>query len=178
MTAWKTGPSLRRVSDSERAAERNGRLFRGIFTSLYGIVALVFSILIIAGVVRGLTEIRGPRPAPRLGPSECLERMEALRGELVDRLAAFPHSPSAAEEANSFGPWAVEFRGRFVQTRARCNPPEGATSEQAASIREALTSIRRALDLSEIQATHWSRHLGPALDESAEALEQARRRLP
>lgn len=152
-----------------------GRLFRRIFTSVYGLVALIFSLLIIAGVVRGLTEIRGPRPAPRLELARCIEQMEALREELVDRLAAFPHSPSAAEEANAFGPWAVEFRGRFVQTKARCNPPEGATQAQAAGVREGLATIRRALDLSEIQATHWSRHLGPALDESAEALEELRR---
>ncbi len=169
--------SLRRVSETERAVERTGRLFRRVFTSIYGLVALAFSLLIILGVVRGLTEIRGPRPAPKLGASACLDELETLREELLDRLAAFPRSPSAAEEANAFGPWAVEFRGRFVQTQARCSPPEGATKEQAVAVREGLVSIRRALDLSEIQATHWSRHLGPALDESAEALQRARRQL-
>lgn len=166
------------MSSTEHATDRSGRLFRRIFLALYALVALAFCTLITVGVIRGLTEIRGPRPAPPLGAGPCLERVEALRKELLDRLAAFAHSPSAAEEANAFGPWAVEFRGRFEQTRARCNPPEGASAELADAIRESLRSIRRALDLSEIQATHWSRHLGPALDESAESLSKARRLLP
>lgn len=177
MTVPRAASSLRAVSNSERASERSGRLFRRIFTSVYGLVALIFSLLITLGVIRGLTEIRGPRPAPRLSAEHCLERIEALREELLDRLAAFARSSSAAEEANAFGPWAVEHRGRFEQTRVRCNPPEGASPEEAKAIRAALAHIRRALDLSEIQATHWSRHLGPELDESAEALEKARRLL-
>lgn len=166
------------MSNPERASERSGRLLRRIFTSVYGLVALVFSLLITIGVVRGLTEIRGPRPAPPLAAEACLERIEALREELLDRLAAFARSTSAAEEANAFGPWAVEHRGRYEQTRARCNPPAGANPAQTEAIRDALTHLRRALDLSEIQATHWSRHLGPELDESAEAIDKARRLLP
>lgn len=178
MTARYLGSSVRDVSTSQRAGERGGRLLRRIFTVVYVLVAAGFSLLVTIGVLRGLTEIRGPRPAPQLDARSCLERLETLREELLDRLAAFSRSPSAAEEANAFGPWAVEHRGRFVQTRARCNPPRDATPAQAEAIRTALTHIRRALDLSEIQATHWSRHLGPELDESADALDAARRLIP
>jgi len=165
------------VSAPTDATHRTPRLFRRIFLAFYALVALVFCALIVVGVVRGLGEIRGPRPAPPLPAASCLERLEALRVELLDRLAAFPRSPSAAEEADAFGPWAVEFRGRFEQTRARCSPPADGSAELAAAIRESLKSIRRALDLSEIQATHWSRHLGPVLDESAENLQRVRRLL-
>lgn len=165
------------MSNPERASERSGRLLRRIFTVVYGLVALTFCALVTLGVVRGLTEIRGPRPAPPLDAAECLQRVEKLREELLDRIAAFARSPSAAEEADAFGPWAVEHRGRFEQTRARCSPPADATRAQADAVREALRHLRRALDLSEIQATHWSRHLGPELDASAEAIETARRLL-
>ena|GEM_PF-1714182 len=165
------------MSSPTDATNRTARTFRRIFLALYVLVALSFCALITLGVARGLGEIRGPRPAPPLDAASCLERVAALREELLDRLAAFPRSPSAAEEANAFGPWAVEFRGRFEQTRARCSPPAGASAELAGAIRDSLKSIRRALDLSEIQATHWSRHLGPVLDESAEDLERARRLL-
>lgn len=162
------------VEQGEPRGQRRGRLFRRGFLGIHALIAGAFCVLITLGVIRGLTEIRGPKPAAPLGATACVEQVEALRGELLDRLAAFSRSTSAAEEADAFGPWAMGFRGRFADAKARCSPPLGASKEQARSIAEAFDAVRRALNLSEIQATHWSRHLGPALDESADAIRQAR----
>lgn len=166
------------MSSNERQGEprgqRRGRLFRRGFLGFHALIAGAFCVLITLGVVRGLTEIRGPKPAAPLGALACVEQVEGLREELLDRLAAFSHSRSAAEEADAFGPWAMGFRGRYADAKARCSPPKDASREQARAVAQAFEAVRRALDLSEIQATHWSRHLGPALDESADALRQAR----
>lgn len=157
------------------AEPRNhGRTFRNVFLGVHALIAGTFCVLVTLGVVRGLTELRPPKPATPLSFEGCVREADELREELLDRLAAFSHSPSAAEEADAFGPWAVGFRGRFATARARCSPPAGASGSQTKSLAEAFTSIRRALDLSEIQATHWSRHLGPALDESASAIRVAK----
>src|SRR5690606_33805283 len=39
---------------------------------------------------------------------------------------------------------------------------------------EAFGAVIRTLDLAAISATHWARHLGPALDDAARAIERAR----
>jgi hypothetical protein len=153
-------------------------VFRYLFLALYVAVAAVFSGALVLGVTSGLTQLRAPKATPRSSTEQCVAAAGKLRAELVDRLAAFSSARSAALEGRDFGLWAVRFRGRLAAETARCNPPMDEDPGKADSVQEAFVSLRRALDLSEIHATHWARHLGPALDHAAEALEQAKRIAP
>lgn len=150
------------------------RVFRRTFQAAHAIVALVFCALLATGVWRGLSEIRPAKATPPGTVGVCLERVAALRGELLDRLGSIPRAASAAAEGRAFERWSVEYRARLLAARAACNRPEGASAAQAEALREAFGAVIRTLDLAAISATHWARHLGPALDDAARAIERAR----
>lgn len=151
-----------------------GRLFRRIFLGLHVSVAAVFGLSLTWGVWQGLARIRPPKAQPKVAVAACADDLSALRQELVGRLAGFSSASSAALEGRRYEEWAVKFRHRVASSRQRCTPPEGATADQARAVSDAYEALLRSVDLSEIQATHWSRHLGPYLDEAAAAIERAR----
>ncbi|AKU90397.1 hypothetical protein [Vulgatibacter incomptus] len=159
---------------SSSSRDPRGRFLRIVFLAVHVSIAAVFSLLLIAGVWRGLAEVRPPRAKPALDVDSCSEELTRLRAELLARIAAFSSSASAAAEGRTYEGWVVRFRGRVDGARQRCAPPEGASLEKAKAVGVAFDALVRAIDLSEIHATHWSRHLGPALDESAAAIDAVR----
>lgn len=159
---------------SPPARDPRGRLFRRIFLGLHVSVAAIFGLSLTWGVWQGLVRIRPPKAQPKLEVAACADDLSGLRQELVERLAGFPAAESAALEGRRYEEWAVAFRHRVASSRQRCTPPQGATGEQARAMNDAFVALLRSVDLSEIQATHWSRHLGPYLDEAAAAIERAR----
>lgn len=151
------------------------RYFRRAFLGIHVLVTLVFAVALTTGVWRGISEIRPARTTPPGDVAACLDRLEDLRAELLERLGSFPNATSAAAEGRAFGEWSVEYRARLLSARASCKKPAGASPAQAEAIREAFGAVVRTLDLSAISATHWARHLGPSLDETRELLEAARK---
>lgn len=147
---------------------------RRLLQGLHLVVAVGFCCLLAAGAWRGIAEIRPVKPIVPAAVSTCTDEAGKLRSDLLDRLAAFPRGASSAEEGKAFERWSVAFRGRLNDSRARCSPPAGASADQVAAVKKAFAAVTRSLDLSLITATHWARHLGPSLDESAEAIEAAR----
>lgn len=159
---------------SAPARDPRGRFFRRLFLGIHVSIAAIFGVLLTWGVWQGLAEIRPIRTQPKVDVSACAGELSKLRQELVVRLAGFPSAPSAAKEGREYEKWAVRFRHRVASSRQRCSPPKDATAVQSQAVAEAYEALLRSVDLSEIQATHWSRHLGPSLDEAAAAIERAR----
>ncbi len=137
-------------------------------------MAAAFSVALAAGVWHGLAEVRPPRPKAKATVATCADDLGALRQELLARLASLATASSAALEGRSYEGWAVSFRGRVASARQRCSPPAESTLAEARSVDTAFRALLRSVDLSEVQATHWSRHLGPALDEAAAAIDETR----
>lgn len=160
---------------SAKSSDSTSRTIRRILQALHLVVAVGFCLLLAIGAWKGVDQVRPSRPLQPMAAGDCAKMAGKFRQELLERLATFPHAVSAAEEGRAFENWSVEFRGRLVDASATCRSPEGATAEQRKAIREAFTLVTRSLDLSAITATHWARHLGPSLDESAEAIEGATR---
>lgn len=160
---------------SSKSSDPTSRTIRRVLQALHLVVAVGFCVLLAIGAWRGVDQVRPSRPLKPMAAAGCVQMAGQLRQELLERLASFPHAVSAAEEGRAFENWSVEFRGRLVDAAATCRSPEGATAEQKKALRDAFTSVTRSLDLSAITATHWARHLGPSLDESAEAIEEAAR---
>lgn len=158
---------------SAKTSDPTSRTIRRILQALHLVVAVGFCVLLAVGAWRGVGEVRPTRPVTPKAVDTCVEMAGNLRQELLERLATFPHAVSVAEEGRAFEKWSVAFRGRLVDASASCNPPEAATPEQKKLVREAFISVTRSLDLSAITATHWARHLGPSLDDSAEAIREA-----
>ncbi len=150
------------------------RIYRRVFTGIHMLVAVIFCSMLAAGVWRGIGEIRPEKPVTPAPMDRCVERAAELRQELLGRMATFPTADSAAAEGEAFEQWSVAYRARLLDARARCLKPEGASKAQAQAAKAAFDAVVRTLDLSAITATHWARHLGPALDEAAEAIEHAR----
>jgi hypothetical protein len=163
---------LRRVSAETRSPET--RIFRRVFTGVHMVVAVIFCSMLAAGVWRGIAEIRPEKPVTPAPMDACVERAAELRSELLGRLATFATAASAAAEGEAFEQWSVAYRARLLDARARCLKPVDATKAQAQAAKTAFDAIVRTLDLSAISATHWARHLGPSLDDAAEAIEHAR----
>lgn len=158
---------------SAKTSDPTSRTIRRILQALHLVVAVGFCVLLALGAWRGVDQVRPSRPLQPMDVDGCVKMAGELRQELLERLATFPHAQSAAEEGRAFENWSVQFRGRLVDASAACKNPVGATAEQQRLIKEAYTSVTRSLDLSAITATHWARHLGPSLDDSAEAIEAA-----
>ncbi|HEY0839780.1 MAG TPA: hypothetical protein VGD74_06305 [Vulgatibacter sp.] len=159
---------------SAPARDPRGRFFRRLFLGIHVSIAAIFGLLLTWGVWKGLAEIRPIRAQPKVDVSACAGELSKLRQELVERLAGFASAPSATKEGRAYEEWAVRFRHRVASSRQRCAPPKDATAAQSQAVAEAYDALLRSVDLSEIQATHWSRHLGPSLDEAAAAIERAR----
>lgn len=159
---------------SAPARDPRGRFFRRLFLGIHVSVAAIFGVLLTWGVWQGLAEIRPPRAQPKVDVPACAGELSKLRQELVGRLAGFPSAASATQEGREYEKWAVKFRHRVASSRQRCTPPRDASAVQAQAVADAYDALLRSVDLSEIQATHWSRHLGPSMDEAAAAIERAK----
>lgn len=150
------------------------RVLRRLFQGIHLVVAVLFGSLLLAGVWNGLADIRPEKGLPAASVQVCVSDADRLRGELLDRLAAFPAAEAAAEEGTAFEKWSVKYRARLLDAKARCNPPAGASKAQAKALAKAFATITRTLDLSQIHATHWARHLGPSFDDATRAIKAAR----
>ena len=159
---------------SEGTRDPQTKIYRRVFTGIHMLVAVVFCSMLAVGVWRGIAEIRPEKPMQPQAPQACVQQAADLREELLRRLASFPTAASAAAEGQAFEQWSVAYRARLLDARARCLRPEGSSPSQADAVKRAFDAIVRTLDLSAITATHWARHLGPALDDAAQAIEQAR----
>lgn len=170
MTEGADAPSLPCVSASAPSPTRTGRILRRIFIGLHISLAAAFCLLLVIGIVGQLGQYRPPeKPAPG-SLAGCVAEIEALHGELIERLAALPTSRPAVDQGPKFDQWSRPFRKRVETAQLRCRRPTDATPGQAKTLRKALSKLQRFLDLSEIHVTHWSRHIGPAADEAIEAL--------
>lgn len=168
--------SKRRLAKLREVAQRRkqGRVFRALFLAVYVLVAGIFSVMLFVGV---LSHLRGGAPGgdvPPISAGACVEEAERLRAELVERLSTFASTLSDRREGRAFEDWASSFRTRIASAKRGCSPPKGASPEQTKAIRTAFDDLRKVVDRSEILATHWLRHLGPALHESETSLEAAR----
>lgn len=159
---------------SEGTRDPQTRVYRRVFTGIHLVVAVLFCAMLAVGVWRGLAQIRPARPVQPEAVPACVAHAEDLREELLRRLASFPTAASAAAEGQAFEKWSVAYRARLLDARARCLKPEGASASQAEAVKVAFDAVVRTLDLSAITATHWARHLGPSLDDAADAIERAR----
>ncbi len=144
----------------------------------YLAVAGLFCGLLIVGVGLDLWRMRPPRGATPEPVAACVRDTEQLRADLLARLSRLPSAPAAREEVDAFQRWSVQYRARALAARARCTPPADGTAEQAGAIASAFDAVVRLLDQSEVQAAHWARHVGPALDRAAAAVERARATAP
>jgi len=160
------------VTDDPRTPA-SGRFFRRLFLGIHAALAATFCLLLITGIWNGLEEIRPPRAQPRLTASACAEELSALHQEFQSRLTGFATARSSAEEGRAYASWVVQFRARIAAARRRCSPPLESPQAKVEAIDEAFRALLRSVDLSEVQATHWARHLGPSLDRAAAAIETA-----
>lgn len=148
---------------------------RRLFLGIHATIAAVFSLLLVAGIWSGISDIRPPRKQPRASAAVCAEELARLHTEFQQRLAGFATARSSAQEGKDFERWVVRYRAEVASSRQRCSPPLEVSGEKAGQFERAFRSLLRSVDLSEVQATHWARHLGPALDQANEAIEEASR---
>jgi hypothetical protein len=153
---------------------RRARFAVRLVIAVYLAVATLFCGLLVVGVGADLWRMRPLEEGAPQPVAACVAAAEQLRGELLARLSTLPTAAVASEEVDAFQRWSVVYRSRALEARARCSPPAGASPVQVDAVRGAFDAVVRLLDQSEVQAAHWARHVGPALDRAAAAVERAR----
>ena len=150
---------------------RNARYrpFRALALSLYLVVVVTFSMLVIISVVRSVLEMTPRKPliaSEHLSPQECAVRAQELYEQLETRRRDLSAVKPAAEASLRWTTFRVEWLNRLRQTEASC--------AEDALRRDVFDRLETLENLYTTSAVQYSGEMGPAVDAFRRALGRLR----
>lgn len=148
-----------------KARNARYRPFRALALSLYLVVVVTFSMLVIISVVRSVLEMTPRKPliaSEHLTAQQCAVRAQELYEQLETRRQDLSAVQPAAEASLRWTSFRVEWLNRLRQTEASC--------AEDALRRDVFDRLETLENLYTTSAVQYSGEMGPAVDAFRRAL--------